>query len=373
MDFKPVPPDGRVHDLRSAQEKSQSNCSDGQCSKEQKNDRVRRNLRIVALVIAAYYFASAGWSWYQESEHASNATIAANISNPLKDPVAFRDTFNSLINEQDTSLPTANANDTPEGFVAVLSTAVEMKGTAKPNSRELQSVQIQTRYPEGLPPESLVAFRTFILTNERLFDSAADEKLANTVLSSLGVTPEFDANEDNKNFEPLNVLTHGYLYQTTFTSGPIDELTLVVTPRVNVDDSAQPVGNKVIDLTSTIAAPAAAAPAAAAENTAAADTAAADTAAADTAATADTADSAGAKTDAAESAPSAAEANAGADTDDAVAPAGEDDAANSMSAAETNSTEEPAPSAAAAAGGAEGQSMAEEQEAMQAESDVPSI
>lgn len=368
MDFKPVPPDGRVHDLRSAQEKSQSNCSDGQCSKEQKNDRVRRNLRIVALVIAAYYFASAGWSWYQESEHASNATIAANISNPLKDPVAFRDTFNSLINEQDTSLPTANANDTPEGFVAVLSTAVEMKGTAKPNSRELQSVQIQTRYPEGLPPESLVAFRTFILTNERLFDSAADVKLANTVLSSLGVTPEFDANEDNKNFEPLNVLTHGYLYQTTFTSGPIDELTLVVTPRVNVDDSAQPVGNKVIDLTSTIAAPAAAAPAAAAENTAADNTAAADTAA-----TADTADSAGAKTDAAESAPSAAEANAGADTDDAVAPAGEDDAANSMSAAETNSTEEPAPSAAAAAGGAEGQSMAEEQEAMQAESDVPSI
>ncbi|MCK0527616.1 hypothetical protein [Anaerobiospirillum sp. NML120449] len=368
MDFKPVPPDGRVHDLRSAQEKSQSNCSDGQCSKEQKNDRVRRNLRIVALVIAAYYFASAGWSWYQESEHASNATIAANISNPLKDPVAFRDTFNSLINEQDTSLPTANANDTPEGFVAVLSTAVEMKGTAKPNSRELQSVQIQTRYPEGLPPESLVAFRTFILTNERLFDSAADEKLANTVLSSLGVTPEFDANEDNKNFEPLNVLTHGYLYQTTFTSGPIDELTLVVTPRVNVDDSAQPVGNKVIDLTSTIAAPAAAAPAAAAENTAADNTAAADTAA-----TADTADSAGAKTDAAESAPSAAEANAGADTDDAVAPAGEDDAANSMSAAETNGTEEPAPSAAAAAGGAEGHSMAEEQEAMQAESDVPSI
>ncbi|MCK0535458.1 MULTISPECIES: hypothetical protein [unclassified Anaerobiospirillum] len=366
MDFKPVPPDGRVHDLRSAQEKSQSNCSDGQCSKEQKNDRVRRNLRIVALVIAAYYFASAGWSWYQESEHASNATIAANISNPLKDPVAFRDTFNSLINEQDTSLPTANANDTPEGFVAVLSTAVEMKGTAKPNSRELQSVQIQTRYPEGLPPESLVAFRTFILTNERLFDSAADVKLANTVLSSLGVTPEFDANEDNKNFEPLNVLTHGYLYQTTFTSGPIDELTLVVTPRVNVDDSAQPVGNKVIDLTSTIAAPAAAAPAA--ENTAADNTAAADTAA-----TADTADSASAKTDAAESAPSAAEANAGADTDDAVAPAGEDDAANSMSAAETNSTEEPAPSAAAAAGGAEGQSMAEEQEAMQAESDVPSI
>ena len=32
--------------------------------KQAKNDKVRRNLRIVALVLACYYFASAGYSWY---------------------------------------------------------------------------------------------------------------------------------------------------------------------------------------------------------------------------------------------------------------------------------------------------------------------
>lgn len=242
MDFKPIPPDGKVHDLRNAQKpKTEQEIKD---EKQAKNDKVRRNLRIVALVLACYYFASAGYSWYQESQHEQNATTATNLQNPLKDPVLFRQTFNTLINEQDTSLPTANANDTPEGFVAVLSTSVEMQGMAKPNSKELQSVQIQTRYPDAFPPESLKAFKTFILANERLYNSEADMALVDEVLNNLGIIPKFDANEDNKVFAPTTVQTDGYQYQTTFTSGPIDELTLVVTPRINLssftkDDATQ--------------------------------------------------------------------------------------------------------------------------------------
>ena len=232
MDFKPIPPDGKVHDLRNAQKpKTEQEIKD---EKQAKNDKVRRNLRIVALVLACYYFASAGYSWYQESQHEQNATTATNLQNPLKDPVLFRQTFNTLINEQDTSLPTANANDTPDGFVAVLSTSVEMQGMAKPNSKELQSVQIQTRYPDAFPPESLKAFKTFILANERLYNSEADMALVDEVLNNLGIIPKFDANEDNKVFAPTTVQTDGYQYQTTFTSGPIDELTLVVTPRINL-------------------------------------------------------------------------------------------------------------------------------------------
>ena len=235
MDFKPVPPDGKVYDLRNAAKPKTE--EDLQKEKQAKNDKVRRNLRIVALVIACYYFASAGYSWYQESAHEQNATVATNIQNPLKDPVAFRQTFNQLINEQDTSLPTANANDTPEGFVAVLSTSVEMQGHAKSNSKELYSVQIQTRYPDAFPPESLKAFKTFILANERLFDPNAPMSMADEVLNNLGIIPEFDANQDNKVFEAATVQTQGYQYQTTFTSGPIDELTLVVTPRINLASS----------------------------------------------------------------------------------------------------------------------------------------
>ena len=115
---------------------------------------------------------------------------------------------------------------------------------AKPNSKELQSVQIQTRYPDAFPPESLKAFKTFILANERLYNSEADMALVDEVLNNLGIIPKFDANEDNKVFAPTTVQTDGYQYQTTFTSGPIDELTLVVTPRINLssftkDDATQ--------------------------------------------------------------------------------------------------------------------------------------
>ena len=155
MSFKPIPPSGNVQDLRNSKPKTQEQIDQ---EKQQKSDKVRRNLRLFALVLAGYYFASAGYSWYQQNQSESQAVVAVNEQNPLRDPVAFRETFNRLINQKDTSLPTANANDTPEGFIAVLSTAVEMKGVARPNSKELSNIQIQTRYPDAFPPESINAF-----------------------------------------------------------------------------------------------------------------------------------------------------------------------------------------------------------------------
>lgn len=232
MDFKPIPPDGKVHDLRNAGKVKTE--EEIQQEKQARNDKVRRNLRLFALVLAAYYFASAGYSWYQESRHEQSAVTEVSAANPLRDPVAFRTTFNNLINQADTSLPTANANDTPEGFVAVLSTAVEIQGYSKKDSKELQSVQIQTRYPDAFPPESLIAFQTFILACEKMASDSADINLANEILNGFGIIPEHDANEDNKVFPQATIRSQFYEYRTSFTPGPIDELTLVVTPLVNL-------------------------------------------------------------------------------------------------------------------------------------------
>lgn len=233
MDFKPIPPDGKVVDLRNqAQTKTPEQIAE---EKQEKHERVRRNLRLIALAVAAYYFISAGYSWYQESQLEDGAQIvAASQHNPLQDPQLFRDTFNSLLDQQDTSLPLANANDSTEGFVAVLSTAIEIKGYAKPNSKELQSVQIQTRYPDAFPPESLKAFQTFVLACERLVDPNASADFADEVLRHIGLVPELDANENDKVFNPSVVHSSGFEYRSTFTSGPIDELTLIATPRYNL-------------------------------------------------------------------------------------------------------------------------------------------
>lgn len=232
VDFKPVPPDGKVYDLRN--QGKVKTTEEVEQEKKERHEKMRRNLRLVAIVLAIYYFASAGYSWYQESQLEQGAIVAQNMANPLANPQDFRNTFNSLINAADTSLPTANANDTPEGFIAVLSTAVEMQGYAKPNSKELQSVQIQTRYPDAFPPESLVAFENFILACERMADPNATMERAHEVMNNFGLVPALDANPDDKNFEPTVVQSVHFEYRTTFNAGPIDELTLVATPIINL-------------------------------------------------------------------------------------------------------------------------------------------
>lgn len=237
MDFKPIPPDGKVADLRQQnQVKTQEQIAE---EKQQKHDRVRRNLRLIALGVAAYYFISAGYSWYQESQledgaQVTNGQFVAGMHNPLQDPQSFRDTFNSLLNQLDTSLPLANANDSTDGFVAVLSTAIEIRGYARPNSKELEAVQIQTRYPDAFPPESLKSLQTFVLACERMADPNVNMDFADEVLRHIGLEPQLDANEDNKMFSPKTVHSNNFEYKSSFTSGPIDELTLVATPRYNL-------------------------------------------------------------------------------------------------------------------------------------------
>ena len=138
-------------------------------------------------------------------------------------------------------MPTANANDTPEGFIAVLSTAGEMKGVARPNSKELNNIQIQTRYPDAFPPESINAFQTFVLACELMANPSATQEEADAILDS--IIPRVDANEADKMFENMSVTSSAYRYETYFTSGPIDELTLTVTPLAHEMQTTAPVDN----------------------------------------------------------------------------------------------------------------------------------
>lgn len=232
MDFKPIPPSGKVEDLRNVATEPTPEQRDAE--KQAKREKTRRNLRIIALCLAVYYFGSAFYSWYEEAEHESNAITAVNIANPLKDPQLFRDTFNGLINAADTSLPIATANDSSSGFVSVLSPALELQGRMKPQSKELQEIQIQTRYPDAFPPESIVAFRSFVLACERLADPAATQEMADSLLTQVGLIPKVDANENDKQFPATTVRSNAYEYRTAFTGGPIDELTLIATPLANL-------------------------------------------------------------------------------------------------------------------------------------------
>ena len=201
--------------------------------KKAKHDRIRRNLRILALAVAAYYFVSAGYSWYQENqaENAKEASAMVDASvhatQLFADPVAFRERFNDSINAQRSSLPTANANDSTEGFVAVLSPAIELRGVIPPDAQDIAYMQLQTRYPDALPPESITALRAFVLACE----NATDQKQADEILNALGIIPTPDANEAGKVFAPTMVQSPGVRYELSFVDDAIDELTIKAFPR----------------------------------------------------------------------------------------------------------------------------------------------
>ena len=201
--------------------------------KKAKHDRIRRNLRILALAVAAYYFVSAGYSWYQENqaENAKEASAMVDASvhaaQLFADPVAFRERFNDSINAQRSSLPTANANDSTEGFVAVLSPSIELRGVIPPDAQDIAYMQLQTRYPDALPPESITALRAFVLACE----NATDQKQADEILNALGIIPTPDANEAGKVFAPTMVQSPGVRYELSFVDDAIDELTIKAFPR----------------------------------------------------------------------------------------------------------------------------------------------
>ncbi len=199
--------------------------------KQEKHNRIRRNLRIIALAVAAYYFVSAGYTWYQEKQaenaQTSSQMIKAANQDVFADPAAFRERFNRAINAQRSSLPTANANDSTEGFVAVLSPAIELRGVMRPNEQQIAYMQLQTRYPDALPPESLTALKAFIAACENTTDlSTCDE-----ILQALDIAPQPDANPAGKVFAPVQAQSPGIRYELSFKEDAIDELTLKAFPR----------------------------------------------------------------------------------------------------------------------------------------------
>ena len=72
---------------------------------------------------------------------------------------------------------------------------------------------------------------------------SATQEEADAILDSLGIIPRVDANEADKMFENMSVTSSAYRYETYFTSGQIDELTLTVTPLAHEMQTTAPVDN----------------------------------------------------------------------------------------------------------------------------------
>ena len=47
---------------------SENNLKTPEELKAEKNEKIRKNLRVMAIFVALWYFISAGWGWYEEMQ-----------------------------------------------------------------------------------------------------------------------------------------------------------------------------------------------------------------------------------------------------------------------------------------------------------------
>ncbi len=188
--------------------------------KELNRQRMRRNLRIIALLVAAYYFITAFMSYYDEQQREKlNETL--DVAQSISDPKLFRDNFNTYLNQKDSILPLANANDDSNGFIAPLSTALELEGFNYENSKTIQKVQLSARFTDTLSNDALVAFKAFIAACE----NTVDDKYIESILLSLGIISN-ETSTQEYNFENTKLVTNNRVYYVEYTQGPLNELVL---------------------------------------------------------------------------------------------------------------------------------------------------
>lgn len=81
---------------------SENNLKTPEELKAEKNEKIRKNLRVMAIFVALWYFISAGWGWYEEmqKEDAQQEVAAIlqsedTLYNALKQNLTFISSFNA--------------------------------------------------------------------------------------------------------------------------------------------------------------------------------------------------------------------------------------------------------------------------------------
>lgn len=189
-------------------------------SDDQRRARMRRNLRIFAIIIALYYFGSAGYSYYQEQQRAKEDQILSEYI--IHKPKEFRDFFNNTLVSLNSTLPTANATDSVDGFVAVLSPQIELSGYTNKTNPMIEGVQLQTRYSDlKLNPEAKNAIIAFVASCLK----TNDKNTITTVLNSLGI----DINNDQYTFDNLEntqLVYNNVIFDVSLVKDVINEFTI---------------------------------------------------------------------------------------------------------------------------------------------------
>ncbi len=127
---------------------------------QQKKDRVRRNLRIIALCVAGYYFISAGFTWYSDHQ-AEKLRLLPQVENVF----ASDEDFSKALHAASNGSSDLNA-DMDAGRI-----------TLEENAGAVSKAVFQARFESGLNVIEKTRARAFLMACENTTDEKTITKL----------------------------------------------------------------------------------------------------------------------------------------------------------------------------------------------------
>lgn len=150
-------------------------------SEQEKRDRLRKNLRFLALAAACYYFFSAGLSYYEDIQ-AEKTRVVVEISDPFATKDDFLRVYKAKAGIDSLQIEDLRVNGLDGfGFKAPNGTA-SVKGEYEyAKDGRLNAVYFESAFDEGLSLEDLASFQSFAASCE----NNGTEEITDGILKAL--------------------------------------------------------------------------------------------------------------------------------------------------------------------------------------------
>ncbi len=148
-----------------------------QQEKLEKQERMRKNIRVIALCLAAYYFISAGFEWYEESQ-AKERMLNQEISTVFENTAV-------LSGNTEKALALFRNNGAVFAALGADGTLTSSDGTAAistdADSQKVRSVTFSAHYDKTLSHDAFALIKTFISSIENTNDTKAVEGMSRRI------------------------------------------------------------------------------------------------------------------------------------------------------------------------------------------------
>ena len=173
----------------------------------QKRKQLRKNLRLLALAAACYYFISAGFSFYEDHQ-AQKTRVVKEIDNVFASRQDFSQVLNNAFNESQLL-----SENTKDGFI-LSSSQTGGKISALLEDGEISALNFEASFDQGLNFADTKLLRAFF----KACENTTDEKTVSKIIEVL----KLDEKDPAKLIDGMGAGSKYVRYTLTVKDGMID-------------------------------------------------------------------------------------------------------------------------------------------------------